>query len=54
MSVIFSDRDGIVSTTIASLENDANVRYHRIQASHIGFSWNAQALELVAQELRLA
>lgn len=53
ISVLFSDRDGIVSTTIASLENDASVRYHRIRASHIGFSWNARALELVARELQL-
>lgn len=51
ISVVFSDRDGIVSTTVAALENDAKVRYHCVQASHVGFSWNARALELVAQEL---
>lgn len=51
VTVIYSERDGIVSTSIARLQNDKAIRYRKVSASHIGFSHNTRAIALVAEVL---
>lgn len=51
VTVIYSERDGIVSTSIARLENDEGIRYRKVNASHIGFSHNTDAICAAAEVL---
>lgn len=51
ITVVYSPKDGIVSTSIASLENDDHVRYRSVNSSHIGFANNPQVLKLVAEAI---
>ncbi len=54
ISVIYSDRDGIVSTQITRLKNDGHVRYHQVDSSHVGFAYNLKAYRCLAGELARA
>jgi pimeloyl-ACP methyl ester carboxylesterase len=50
--VIYSPRDGIVGTDIASLPASEHVAYEAIDSSHVAFAINPSALAAVARTLR--
>jgi hypothetical protein len=42
--IIYSDQDGIVSTDIARLADQANIHHHKVNSSHVGFAVNDKAI----------
>lgn len=51
-TVIYSDRDGIVGTSIAKLPRSKHTTHIRIDSSHLAFAVNPQALSALAARLR--
>lgn len=51
-TVIYSDRDGIVGTSIARLPSSPHTTHIRIDSSHLAFAVNPQALSALAARLR--
>lgn len=54
IDVVFSPQDGIVSTDIAGLSGGNKLRYHRVNSSHISFSYNPSVYLRVASLLASA
>ncbi len=49
--IIYSERDGIVPSHIAKLSNHDDVFHHEVDASHVGFAFNQQALAKIGEVL---
>ena len=51
--VLYSKRDGIVSTTTAMLEKHPDVSYSQVKSSHTGFAYNKSVYKEVLAKLKL-
>lgn len=51
--IIYSEQDGIVPSHIARLPEHQDVHHHQVDASHVGFAFNDQALAKMGEVLSI-